>query len=92
MQPRTFLDRAEVAHTCTATLHIAFPTLVDGMDNRVERAYEGWPDRLYIIGADQKVLYKSGPGPAGFRVSELTEALAPLMKKMPATESAQEQR
>ena len=48
-------------------LGVKFPALVDGFDNRVESAYTGWPDRLYLIGKGGRVLYKSKPGPfAGF--------------------------
>ena len=52
-----------------------FPALIDGIDNRVERAYTGWPDRLYVIGTDGRLRYKSAPGPFGFSTLELEQAL-----------------
>ncbi|NCO96233.1 MAG: deiodinase, partial [Armatimonadetes bacterium] len=52
-------------------LGIKFPTLLDNMDNKVEKDYSSWPDRLYVVGQDGKVAYKGGPGPAGFDSAEL---------------------
>ena len=73
--PRTDAERIETAETCIVRLAIKMPAVVDGADNRVERAYTGWPDRLYIIGTDGRVRYKSAPGPYGFSTSDLEEAL-----------------
>jgi hypothetical protein len=63
------------ADVCIRTLDIRFPTLVDKMDNKVELAYAGWPDRLYLVGKDGRILYKSGPGPKGFLPAELESAI-----------------
>ena len=41
----------------------------------VERLYTGWPDRLYLIGKDGRVRYKSAPGPFGFKPGGLEAAL-----------------
>ena len=63
------------ADMCVVKLDIRFPTLVDKMDNNVELAYAGWPDRLYLIGKDGRILYKSAIGPAGFIPSQLESAV-----------------
>ena len=47
------------------------PALIDSDDNIVNRAYAGWPDRLYVVGVDGKVAYKGGQGPFGFKTPEL---------------------
>jgi hypothetical protein len=60
-------------------LGIKFPAIIDGFENRTEIAYTGWPDRLYLIDRDGKVVYKSKPGPFGFKPDQLEEAL----KKLP---------
>jgi hypothetical protein len=73
--PRTDAERIETANTCVIRLAIKIPSLLDSIDNRVERAYTGWPDRLYIVGTDGRVRYKSAPGPFGFSTSELEVAL-----------------
>ena len=54
------------------------PALLDGIDNRIERAYTGWPDRLYVIGTDGRVFYKSAPGPYGFSTKDLEASLQQL--------------
>jgi hypothetical protein len=73
--PQTADERTNVAEMCVVRLAIKLPAVVDGIDNRVERAYTGWPDRLYLIGTDGRVRYKSAPGPYGFSTKELEEQL-----------------
>ncbi len=74
-QPKTFLERQEVANQCCSALKITMPLLVDEIDDRVGHLYSGMPDRLYIIGRDGKVLYKGGRGPFGFRPKEMEQNL-----------------
>ena len=62
-------------HQRMVKLAIKIPALLDGMDNRAERAYTGWPDRLYVVGTDGRVRYKSAAGPFGFSPSELEASL-----------------
>lgn len=73
--PRDEAERATVAGACVRKLGIKFPALIDNFDNRVETAYTGWPDRLYLIAPGGRVLYKSKPGPFGFHPQELATAL-----------------
>ena len=68
-------ERASVARTCLVRLGIKFPAVLDEFGNSTERAYTGWPDRLYLIDAQGKVAYKSKPGPFGFNPQELAAAL-----------------
>ena len=42
-------ERVSVAGACVRRLKIQFPALVDGLEDRVEAAYTGWPDRMYLI-------------------------------------------
>ena len=57
----------------------------DGIDDAVERAYTGWPDRLYIIDTDGRVRFKTGPGPFGFDTKALEDELAKIApEKSPA--------
>lgn len=78
-QPKSIEQREAVARDCAKKLEIGFPMLLDSMDNRTEQDYSGWPDRLYLIDREGKVAYKSRPGPAGFKVSELGEALEAMV-------------
>ena len=73
--PKDEVERAFVAGACVRKLGIKFPALIDGFDNRVESAYTGWPDRLYLIGRGGRVLYKSKPGPFGFHPKDLEQAI-----------------
>jgi len=73
--PKNQDERFNVAGACVRRLGIKFPALVDGFDNRVETAYTGWPDRMYLIAPGGRVLYKSKPGPFGFHPADLAAAI-----------------
>lgn len=73
--PRDQQERTALADSCIRKLNIEIPAVLDTFDNSTERAYTGWPDRLYLIGKDGRVVYKSRPGPFGFRPAELRAAL-----------------
>jgi type I thyroxine 5'-deiodinase len=64
--PKDEVERAYVAGACVRKLGIKFPALVDGFDNRVESAYTGWPDRLYLIGKGGRVFTRASRGPSAF--------------------------
>jgi len=78
--PTTDTERAETAEMCVVKLAVKLPALLDGIDNRVERAYTGWPDRLYLIDTSGRIRYKSAPGPFGFSTTALESALQQLPK------------
>jgi hypothetical protein len=73
--PRSDAERYNVAESCVRKLGIRFPALIDGIDNTVERQYTGWPDRLYLVGRDGVVVFKSAAGPFGFHPEALAAAL-----------------
>ena len=73
--PRRHIYRVSVAGKCVRKLGIKFPAVVDSFDNQVEVAYTGWPDRMYLITTDDRILYKSKPGPFGFHPQDLAAAL-----------------
>jgi type I thyroxine 5'-deiodinase len=76
--PRNEEERALVAGACVRKLGVKFPAVLDQFDNNTERAYTGWPDRIYLIDGKGRVAYKSKPGPFGFKPQELSKALARL--------------
>ncbi len=76
--PTTTAGREEVAGACVRNLHIAIPALIDSVDNNVEKNYTAWPDRLFLIGADGRIRWKSGAGPFGFSAKGLEGALQAL--------------
>ena len=73
--PKTMEERRRVAGRCQAALQYGIRTCVDEMDDRVMKAYAAWPDRLYLIGLDGRVVYRGGRGPWGFRPAELKRAI-----------------
>ena len=68
-----------MAEACA--LHLDLPitmkrrTLIDDMDNSTDLAYSALPDRLYLVGEDGHIVYRSGPGPMGFRPEQLEAAI-----------------
>jgi type I thyroxine 5'-deiodinase len=76
--PKDYEERSLVAGACVRKLGIKFPAVVDGFENSTEKAYTGWPDRIYLIDAKGRVAYKSRPGPFGFKPEELRSALGRL--------------
>ena len=63
--PTDMASRTELAEVCVVRLGLKLPAVVDRFDDATEKAYTGWPDRLYLIGVDGRVAYKSKPGPFG---------------------------
>jgi thiol-disulfide isomerase/thioredoxin len=80
-QPRTYDERVEVAQKCGRTLDLAFPMLVDTIDDTVGARYSGMPGRLYVIDRQGKVAFKSGRGPYLFKPSELEQSLVLLLNE-----------
>jgi len=78
--PKNEEERAQVAGSCVRKLGIKFPAVLDEFGNSTERAYTGWPDRLYLIDTGGRVAYKSKPGPFGFKPDDLRGAIAKLVR------------
>jgi hypothetical protein len=80
-EPTTYGARKEIARKCEVGLALKVPIVVDKMDDAVEKAYAGWPDRIYIVGTDGRIAFVGAPGPAGFKPDEARKALLPLIGK-----------
>ena len=78
--PKNLEERGLVAGSCVRKLGIKFPAVLDEFGNSTEQAYTGWPDRLYLIDTGGHVVYKSKPGPFGFKPDELRGALGTVVK------------
>ena len=80
--PITDEERADVASKCVVDLGLdMIPALIDRMDDRVNKAYGAWPDRLYLVGKDGKIAYAGGRGPFGFKPGELEAAIEKELAK-----------
>jgi hypothetical protein len=78
-EPTTDEERQLVAQTCAANLEMSMLAVIDGVDNAVADVYGGWPDRLYLVGADGRIAFQGGEGPFGFKPEELDEAITRLV-------------
>lgn len=78
-QPKTQEERNLVASTCCTSLNLSMPLLVDTIDDTVNRAFSGFPDRLYLVDRNGKVAYRGGRGPFGFHPRELEQTLVMLL-------------
>jgi hypothetical protein len=75
-EPLTFGERKEVAQKCMGALDLSPMTmLVDGIDNKVGTDYAAFPDRLFLVGKDGKVLLSGAKGPRGFEPNDLEDAI-----------------
>jgi type I thyroxine 5'-deiodinase len=77
-------ERVQVAGLCLKRLNIEMPALVDEPDDRVERAYSGWPDRLYVVDGNGLIAHKSEAGPFGFKPAEVEATLQRLVGRQPS--------
>lgn len=57
------------------------PLLIDDMENSVDEAFHGSPDRLFILSPDGTIAYRGERGPRGFDVDEMTTSLKKLLAK-----------
>jgi len=80
--PKTMVERRSVAGRCDVTLQYGIPTLVDEMDDAVNKAYAAWPTRLYLVGLDGRVVYGAGLGPFDFKPAKLEQAIKTYLAQM----------
>jgi hypothetical protein len=81
--PRDLAERAAVAATCAERLDLSVPVLLDGMENAASRAYNAWPERLYVVARGGEVVYQGGKGPYGFDPAELRAFLERYLPAAP---------
>ncbi len=76
--PRSLEERRSAAGQCETALRYGIPTLVDDVDDAVNRAYAAWPTRLYLVDTGGRVAYAGGLGPFGFSPKALGREIAKL--------------
>ena len=67
-----FFHRVRAKAVCRSA---PLPAVLDHMDNRAERGYAGWPDRMYLIDTKGRVRFKSEPRRCGFSTRDPEQAL-----------------
>lgn len=70
MQPKTIEERADIAGDCLRRHGIRMPVALDDIDDSINKAYSGSPERLYLIDAKGIVRHRSSPGPFSMQVIE----------------------
>jgi hypothetical protein len=78
-QPQTFEERRKLARVLVDRMKCRLPIAVDPMDGRAEKAFAAWPERIYILGAGGRVLYKGGMGPFEFKPEEAEASLKGIL-------------
>jgi Iodothyronine deiodinase len=75
-QPKTLSERVAIANDLVKQFGYRVPLVVDGMDNRANALYAGWPERFYIVDERGVIVYKGKPGPFGYHPEEVEAWLA----------------
>lgn len=84
-QPTTFPQRVAIANDFVTRFHFPLPIAIDPMSNAADRIYGGWPERIYIIDEQGKIVYRGGLGPFNYHPEE---ARAWLERRFPRPASA----
>jgi tetratricopeptide (TPR) repeat protein len=74
-QAKLLSDKQDHAVMCSRTLHLPFPALLDGLDNKVETAYGAWPSRAFVIDRDGHVRYSTRLTELDFSAADMDSAL-----------------
>lgn len=86
-QPKTDDERKAAARILVDRLHYRIPVALDPLDGRAEKAFAAWPERIYIIGRDGRVIFKGDMGPFGFK-PELAEGSLAKVVPVPVPAAA----
>lgn len=81
--PIDLVERTKVASQCVAELNMPMPAIVDKLDDVVNQAYGGWPDRLYLVDKKGVVAYAGGRGPFMFSPDQLEAAIVAELARKP---------
>jgi hypothetical protein len=75
-QPTSLADRVRIANDFVQRFHYEIPLVVDPIENPANKAYAGWPERLYVVNEQGRIAYKGKPGPFGYHPEEVEAWLA----------------
>jgi tetratricopeptide (TPR) repeat protein len=77
---KTMPEMQEHAGSCVRKLNMDFPAVVDDPQGTVESKYGAWPSRLYILGRDGRVLYRTRLSEQDFHPSDVEAALRSALR------------
>ena len=74
-QPQTFEERLILAKAFQEAMGTQTTILVDDITNTANAAYAAWPERIYVLGPDNKIIYKGKMGPFYIDPDEIVPVL-----------------
>jgi hypothetical protein len=74
--PTNMAEREALAEVCMLKLALDMPMVVDDMEDTIDSAYNALPERLYLLNADGKVVFKTVAGSHGFDPEAWAVAIA----------------
>jgi hypothetical protein len=77
-QPQTFEARMDVARKFVDRMKVDTETVVDDIENTALACYAAWPERIYVVNREGRIVYKGGVGPFYFAPDELRSFLETL--------------
>ena len=83
-QPKTDDERRKMAAILVDRLKYRVPVALDPIDGRAEKVFSAWPERIYIVGRDGRLIYKGDMGPFGFKPEKAEDVLARAVPTRPA--------
>lgn len=60
-------ERCTTAQKLIDDKSLTLPFLVDDMEDSVNKAYQAWPDRIFVVRTDGKLAVAASRGPFGFK-------------------------
>ncbi len=63
---KDYAQRCLTADKLLNDKELSIPTIIDGMDNKVNEAYKAQPDRIFVVRKDGKLAVAASRGPRGF--------------------------
>lgn len=78
-EPKNLADREKWACEDRKKLKCTIPVIMDTFDDTTLRAYDAFPQRVFVLGKDGKIVYSSS-GLIGFDLEAVTKAVKSLEK------------
>lgn len=79
-QPSTIDERAEVAEQFRVHYGLRMPLLIDSMSDSAMTIYGAWPERLYLVDGEGRIVYQGAAGPWRFSTRSLEHAIISLLQ------------
>ena len=83
-QPQTFEERMILAKAFQEAMGTQTTILVDDISNTANAAFAAWPERIYVVDPDGRIVYKGKMGPFYFDPDEIVPLLEKRAKGQPS--------